>query len=162
MYYDESGFSSNPPIQYSWSRAGKARSVEPQSHRQRVNVLGALRQNGKLVWRAQERPTVRDDVIAFFDELSQAPHSAPRIVIIDNAAIHKGTVMESKRRQWADDGLYLYYLPPYSPELNKIEILWKQAKYFWRRLMTLKGADLLGEVNSIMNRFGTEFTINFA
>ncbi|RYF42614.1 MAG: IS630 family transposase [Cytophagaceae bacterium] len=162
FYFDESGFSPNPPIQYGWSRIGQVRSVEPQAHRQRVNVLGALRQDGKLVWCTQQRPTVRNDVIAFFDRLSEAPHSSPRIVVIDNAAIHKGEAMDSKRRQWAVQGLYLYYLPPYSPELNRIEILWKQAKYYWRRFCSLKGEELLNEVNSIFNAFGTDFTINFA
>jgi transposase len=86
-------------------------------------VLGALRQDGKLVWCTQQRPTVRNDVIAFLDRLSEVPHASPRIVVIDNAAIHKGEVMDSKRQQWAAQGLYLYYLPPYSPELNRIEIL---------------------------------------
>jgi transposase len=73
---------------------------------------------------------VRNDVIAYFDRLSEAFDSSPRIVVIDNAAIHKGEAMDSKRQQWAAQGLYLYYLPPYSPELNRTEVLWKQAKYF--------------------------------
>jgi transposase len=58
-------------------------------------------------------------------------------------------------------GLFLYYLPPYSPELIRIEILWKQAKYFWRRFVSLKGSELLNEVESMMKGFGTAFTINF-
>src|SRR5690242_7682951 len=51
--------------------------------------------------------------------------------------------MAEKRRQWEQQGLYLYYLPAYSPELNRIEILWKQAKYFWRRFRYLAGDSLL-------------------
>ena len=70
----------------------------------RVNVPGALRQDGKLVWCTQQRPTVRNDVIAFLDRLSEAPHASPRIVVIDNAAIHKGEAMDSKRQQWAAMG----------------------------------------------------------
>ena len=124
--------------------------------------MGALRQDGKFVWCTQQRPTVRDDVIAFFDRMSVTPHSRSRIVVIDNAAIHKGEAIDNKRRQWAAQGLHLYYLPPYSPELNRIEILWKQAKYYWRRFCSLQGNELLHEVNSILNAFGTKFTINFA
>ena len=48
------------------------------------------------------------------------------------------------------------------PELNQIEVLWKQAKYFWRRFVSLKGDDLLQEFQSLMKDFGKEFTINFA
>jgi transposase len=69
--------------------------------------------------------------------------------------------MEQKRRQWQRRGLYLYYLPPYSPELNRIEILWKQAKYFWRKFVRLTAGALVDEVQSLMANYGTEFTINF-
>ena len=60
-----------------------------------------------------------------------------------------------------DAGAVSVLLAPYSPELNRIEILWKQAKYFWRRFTGLKGRELLSEVESLMKGFGTAFTINF-
>lgn len=110
----------------------------------------------------QQRPTTRDDVIAFFDQVAAQPHSVPRIVLIDNAGIHKGEAMDKKRRQWARRALYLYYLPPYSPELNRIEILWKHAKHFWRRFVAKNGADLVDEIQALMRGFGSKFTINFA
>lgn len=52
-------------------------------------------------------------------------------------------------------------MPPYGPELNRIEILWKHAKYLWRRFAGLKGNDLVNEVESLMKGFGTAFTIDF-
>jgi hypothetical protein len=48
-----------------------------------------------------------------------------------------------------------------SGELNRIEILWKHAKYFWRRFASVNGTALLEEIQSLMKGFGTEFTINF-
>lgn len=45
-------------------------------------------------------------------------------------------------------GLCLYYLPPYSPELDRIEILWKHAKYDWRRFASINGAALREEIQS--------------
>lgn len=162
LFFDESGFSPNPPLQSGWSPIGQTRSVEPLSHGERVNVLGALRHDGKLVWKTQQRPTVREDVIGFFDELAAQAHAVPRIVVLDNASFHKGKPMEKRRRKWMAQGLFLYYLPPYSPELNRIEILWKQAKYFWRRYISLKGQELVDEIESLMKGFGTAFTINFA
>jgi hypothetical protein len=54
-------------------------------------------------------------------------------------------------------------LPPtYSTALNRIEILWKHAKYFWRRFAAVNGADLLDEIQSLMKCFGSEFALNFA
>lgn len=126
------------------------------------NVVGALRHDRSLVWRLHDKRTTREDVMAFLDDLAEQPHSVPCIVVLDNAGIHKGGAMEEKRRQWEQKGLCLYYLPPYSPELNRIEILWKQAKYFWRRFLYLMGDDLRDEVRSIMENYGKAFTINFA
>lgn len=100
-------------------------------------------------------------MIAFFDSIAEQSDPVPRIVVLDNANIHRGEAMEQKRRQWQRRGLYLYYLPPYSPELNRIEILWKQAKYFWRKFVRFTAGALVDEVNSIMMSYGAEFTINF-
>jgi transposase len=162
LYYDEAGFSPNPPVQYGWTRVGKTRCAQAGSHRQRVNVLGALRHDRQLIWRAHQQRTVRDDVAAFLERIAKQPHSVPRIVVLDNARIHQGGAMEEKRLQWEKEGLYLYYLPVYSPELNRIEILWKQAKYFWRKFLYLTKDSLLNEVRGIMENYGKAFTINFA
>lgn len=48
MYFDEAGFSPNPTLPYGRARIGQTRGVEPQSYRERVNVLGALHQSGRL------------------------------------------------------------------------------------------------------------------
>lgn len=136
--------------------------MEPQPHRQRVNVLGALDQNHTLVWSAVERPTRQEDVIAFFDRLSTQVRTLPHIVVLDNAGIHRSKAVERCRRRWARQGLGLFFLPPYSPELNRIEILWKHAKHYWRRPIGLTGAALREEVESLMRGFGTRFTIKFA
>ncbi len=101
-------------------------------------------------------------MIAFFDQIADQPHAVPRIVLLDNAAIHKGEAMEKRRWHWARQGLHLYCLAPYSPELNRIEILWKHAKYFWRRFVAMNGTTLLDEIRSLMQGFGTEFTVNFS
>jgi hypothetical protein len=96
LYFDESGFSPNPPVQYGWGKIGQTRAVEPLAHRQRVNVLGALRHDAPLTWTTQQRPTTRDDVIAFFDQVAAQPLEVPRIVLIDNAGIHKGAPVDKK------------------------------------------------------------------
>lgn len=162
LFFDESGFSPNPPITYGWAPRGQTYAIEPQPHRQRVNVLGALDQHHALVWQAIERPTRQDDVIAFFDRLSAQVGTLPHIVVLDNAGIHRSKAVERCRRRWARCGLGLFFLPPYSPELNRIEILWKQAKHFWRRPIGLTGAALREEVESLMRGFGTRFTIKFS
>ncbi len=39
--------------------------------------------------------------------------------------------MQERRRVWEARGLFLFYLPPYSPHLNIAEVLWRKLKYEW-------------------------------
>jgi hypothetical protein len=159
-FFDESGFSPNPPVQSGWSLRGQTRDVCPISHRQRVNVLGCLQKGVQLVWHTLTHTGARDDVIAFFDRLADQVDKKT-VVVLDNAPIHRGEPMRHKQREWENKGLHLLYLPPYSPEFNAIEVLWKQAKYFWRRFLVVSGDELQQQVDALMTGFGTEYTINF-
>ena len=47
------------------------------------------------------------------------------VVILDNASIHTANVVKEQIGRWKSKGLLLQFIPAYSPELNKIEILWK-------------------------------------
>jgi hypothetical protein len=38
-----------------------------------------------------------------------------------------------KQKEWEQKGLKIFFLPTYSPQLNKIEILWRFIKYEWLR-----------------------------
>ena len=69
---------------------------------------------------------------------------------------------EKIRRWMLDHQLILFHLPPYSPELNPIEILWKQAKYHWRKFTTWTKSDLFREANEILHGYGDEFEISYA
>lgn len=68
----------------------------------------------------------------------------------------RGEAMELKRGQWQQSGLYLYYMAPYTLELNRIEILWTKAKYFWRKFAPQTAGALVDEVNSPMTNYGTD------
>jgi len=51
------------------------------------------------------------------------------VVVLDNAAFHTSKVVRSARKGLAGAGIYLYFLPPYSPELNRIEPVFRQIKH---------------------------------
>ena len=53
------------------------------------------------------------------------------MVVLDNASIHHSAAFDNRLEQWAEQGLLFYFLPPYCPELNLIEKLWKMIKYHW-------------------------------
>ncbi len=82
-------------------------------------------------------------------------------VIIDNASVHKAKatmpMMEVLKRQ----GVTLYFLPPYSPELNRIEKLWHLMKYTWMSVKSRNTKTLEADVEEIFNNFGSKYKFAF-
>ncbi len=48
--------------------------------------------------------------------------------MLDNTSIHKAKIIQNQLRCWEKRGLYIFYLPPYSPQLNITETLWRKIK----------------------------------
>lgn len=53
------------------------------------------------------------------------------VVVLDNARIHIGKKMRERMTAWRHRGLFVFYLPTYSPHLNIAETLWRKLKYEW-------------------------------
>ena len=52
------------------------------------------------------------------------------VIIFDNASVHLKAAKEYAEA-WSEKGLFVWFLPTYSPHLNIAEILWKKLKYEW-------------------------------
>ncbi|MFM0210034.1 transposase [Paraburkholderia sediminicola] len=135
IYFDQSGFSASPPVQWGWSPTGKPHRVFPLSHCSR-SVLGALDFGANLLTLHTSKTTIkRHDVVQFLDQITrESTPSLTTVVVLDNARIHHNIDQEILDRWLLEHRMVLFYLPPYSPELNLIEIVWKHAKYHLRRL----------------------------
>ena len=106
---------------------------------------------------AFERTLTSDDLIAYLKgRLPVAP--VPRVVVLDNASLHVSKVAKAARPGLAKLGIYLYYLPAYSPELNEIEAVFKQVKHHEipQRSHTSK-AELRGSVEQGFDAYGKKF-----
>jgi putative transposase len=130
-YLDECGFSPTLPVGYSWSLPGQRKLIRYEApQRRRVNALAAYRPFGRSprmdVFTA-ERTWNSHDLIGFLKALPWS--KAPRVVVLDNAGFHTSKVIRAARKGLADAGIYLYFLPPYSPELNRIEPVFRQVKH---------------------------------
>ena len=69
-------------------------------------------------------------VVECFEQFSQQLKKKA-YVFLDNASINKSREFIRHMPKWVKRGLIIKYLPPYSPELNLIEILWRFMKYDW-------------------------------
>jgi len=89
-------------------------------------------------------------------------HTSKKFKAKIEASIHTSKKFKAKIEEWEKLGLYLLYLPPYSPELNPIEILYREMKYTWMDLNVLDSFDAFYKhIQSMLNFFGLKYDINF-
>ena len=144
-YLDESGFAPTLPAGYSWAREG-TRAVVPYEAPQgrRVNVIGALAPFGPAPRLVYESRTGKLDSAAFlrflWQDVAGLPavpdllpsgyvRARPCVVVLDNYSVHRSKLVQAVQPALAAAGVRFYYLPPYSPEFNAIEPLWRHLKY---------------------------------
>ncbi|MDG3005876.1 IS630 family transposase [Paludisphaera mucosa] len=130
-YLDECGFAPTLPTACSWALAGDRKLVEYEAPQgRRVDAIAAYRPHGpapRLDVFTAERTWDAYDLLGFLRALPTA--KAPRVVVLDNAGLHTGKVVRAAKPRLAREGIHLYYLPPYSPELNEPEPVFRQVKY---------------------------------
>ncbi len=162
FYFDEAGFRAAPPVQRSWSPRGLPHSIEPNSHCKR-SVVGAL-DFGKnsFIYAASARTVKGPDVVEFLDSLIRKGDRCPTVIVLDNASIHHSIDQNTLDRWFLEHKALLFYLPPYSPELNLIEIVWKHFKYHWRRFVTWTRETIDSELAELLGGYGTRFQVNFS
>ncbi|HAT1685557.1 TPA: transposase, partial [Klebsiella oxytoca] len=119
-------------MQYGWGPRGLPHMVEPQCHCRR-SVLGALDYSSNtLFYQTESGSVTRADVTDFLEQVAKQGDERLTILVLDNAPVHRGIDEELRERWFFEYNMCLLYLPAYSPELNLIEMVWKQAKYHWR------------------------------
>jgi transposase len=98
--------------------------------RKSVGYFGAVRlRDGKFVFRREEKKFNAETFFAFMKELRSVTAAGGRqvAIIADNAAYHHGR-LHKEWRSHAKKKFRLEFLPPYSPELNPIERVWKLTR----------------------------------
>jgi len=67
-----------------------------------------------------------ESIGAFLEKIREENKAYKAIIaVVDNFPSHKSKLVREKAKQL---GIYLVYLPPYSPDLNPIEYIWKSIK----------------------------------
>jgi transposase len=98
--------------------------------RKSISYFGAVRLcDGKLVMSRPDGMFDAQTCWNFLRKLERSTRNGRRkvMVIADNARYHHATLHEEWRRA-VSDHFSLYFLPPYSPELNPIERVWKLTR----------------------------------
>ena len=98
--------------------------------RRSVGYFGAVRlRDGKFLYRREENKFNAKSFLEFMKALRMAScHSGRRVVIIaDNVRYHHARLHEDWRQRAAPE-FRLEFLPPYSPDMNPSERVWKLTR----------------------------------
>ena len=158
---DESGFWQNPVIARAWQFAGEEIRLLPEKGK-RLSVFGLLNLDCEGKFWASEKTIDSEFVIECLEEWLKEKSEKPRVLVLDNARIHRSQKMQEKLVEWEEKGFYIFNLPTYSPHLNIIEILWRKMKYEWLKPEDYASFEILTEaVKEILSQLRTEYKIKF-
>ncbi len=130
LYYgDQSGVSLDPPVPYAWQFADE-RVAMPAARGGQINCFALLSRDNRCLAQTTTATITGDFVAEQLDQLSLRL-LRPTAVVLDNAPIHHGRAMRQRWDAWQERGLFVFYLPTYSPHLNIAEVLWRKLKYEW-------------------------------
>ncbi len=161
-FADEAGFDEVSPNSYAWTQIGQEHRHQIEAHRgSRINVIAAIFSNGSVSANFSKKTMKAFDVAAFLRGLAENI-TKPLVVVLDNASIHKANANKSLIKELEEKKLSLYFLPPYSPELNRIERLWHKIKYTWLTPKRRTKDELLSDLMDIFIKYGKDYKFDFA
>ena len=117
VYVDEAGFDNRDDYPYAYSPKGeRCYAFKSGKKRARTSWVAALKE-GKVFAPLTFEGSCNHHVVEAWLNESLLPQLQPGdIIVMDNATFHKG---ETIRELVAEAGCVIWYLPPYSPDLNK-------------------------------------------
>jgi len=136
MYFADSTHPEhNTKPSHGWILQGKANDkfVKTNTGRERLNLNGALNLKDKTAVVLEENTVNSVSIVKLLNKLA-IKHPVGKIhLILDNASYHHSKMVKlwlKKHRRFK-----LHFLPPYSPNLNLIERLWRffHLKATWNR-----------------------------
>lgn len=114
-------------IQKTWFLRGKQRIIQTTGKHRGVKLLATVDYaTGQIVWQEDEQYTA-ETFLMFLQKVLEAYPAGRIVIVLDNARIHHAKLLQPFLDE-QKDRLQLVFLPPYSPQLNIVEGLWKWLK----------------------------------
>jgi transposase len=149
LFADESEALTHPYLAHAWAKRGIDLRVEAPGQARKVAMMGALDAATHELIVYTSRTKRSTDFIALLEQLDRGygpqPGRAmrPVVLVLDNGPIHtsKLTMKALGLRLW----LTVEWLPRYAPELNDIELAWRDLKRHHLAHRTFADADHLDQ-----------------
>jgi transposase len=130
VFVDESGVTTDLLRRYGRSpRGARLRDHTPCGHWQTHTVIAALRVGGLGAPAVFDGPLDNPTFLAYIEQVLVPTLQPGDVVVLDNLAIHKQPAVHAAIERV---GARVRFLPPYSPDLNPIEMAFAKLKAFLR------------------------------
>jgi transposase len=114
-------------IHKTWFECGKQRLIKTFGRHQGVKLVGYLNYETGEVYCEEHEFYNAEVFLGFLKNLSSRNPNGKTVIVLDNARIHHAKLLQPFLKE-NEERLQLVFLPPYSPNLNLIEGLWKWLK----------------------------------
>ena len=161
FYADESQVSTEGYVPYGWQLPGEQVFV-PSEKGAKINCFALVSRQCQCYWRTTEQII---DAPFVFEQLENLAFSIQKhtVVVLDNAPVHTAKIIRQRIPCWQQKGLFVFFLPPYSPHLNIAETLWRHLKKFWIAPEDyIEKDNLFFAVNRALAAVGTLLSVDFS
>jgi transposase len=127
FFADEASVRTNYHAGTTWAPVGKTPVVTGSGEKRSISLISAISPRGELHFQVHEAGVKQEEFLEFCKMLV-ADAGRPVFLIMDNSQVHKAKILKAYAEQ-SDGMLTLFFLPPYSPDLNPDEWVWKNVKH---------------------------------
>lgn len=162
LYFgDESHVCTQGYVPYGWQFPGENVFV-PSMKSARLNIFGMISRHNVYHGFTSRQNIKAENVAEFIDDFSLTI-TRPTFIVLDNASVHTGGKMKEMVDKWRLRGLYIFYLPPYSPHLNIAETLWRILKTKWiKPCHYIDTGTLFNATHEILDGIGEKYRVNYS
>ena len=118
---DETGVDNQEHYQRGFAPKGQPPVICVETKRERVNMISAITNKGSLRFMIFDERMTQQKLIEFMERLV-LDSSRKIFLILDNLKVHHGKIVKTWLAEHKNE-IELFYIPPYSPELNPDEYL---------------------------------------
>lgn len=159
VFIDETAANTKMARRYGRSRRGR-RVVGriPHGHWKTTTFVGAMRSTGLTAPLVVDGPMNGDVFLAYVQQHLSPTLKPGDVVVMDNLAAHKRVGV---RQAIEACGAKLVFLPPYSPDLNPIELLFAKLKWLLRSAKERTVEALWNRIGKLTERFHENECTNY-
>ena len=159
VFIDETWAKTNMARTHGWRQRGAPLLAKvPHGHWRTMTFLAALRHDRITAPLVLDGPINGVSFRAYVEQVLVPTLQPGDIVVMDNLGSHKGRAIRSAIRA---AGARLFFLPPYSPDLNPIEQVFAKLKTLLRKAeeRTLEG--IWRRIGSLLGSFSSKECANY-